>query len=201
MLEKDAITSAPIHDLLRKRWSPRAFDANRPVTRAQLNTLLEAARWSPSCNGVEPWRYLIWERARDAEGFEKMFDCLSDNNKLWVKNVPLVMLAIASSDVLPPDRPNRWTQYDTGMASACLVIQAVALGLITHQMAGYNVDKMRAAFSIPAEYTPMALIAVGYQADPDVLDDVTKKKELTPRSRKALGERFFEGSLGKPVQL
>lgn len=201
MLEKNAVTSVPIHDLLLRRWSPRAFDANRPVSRAQLAALLEAARWAPSCNGVEPWRYLIWDRTRDSEGFEKAFECLSDSNKLWVKNVPLLMLSIASSDPLPPDRPNRWTQHDVGMASMSIVLQAVALGLAAHQMAGYNVDKMRAAFSIPAEFTPMALIAVGYQAEPDVLDEATKKKELTVRARKSLGERFFEGGLGKPVQL
>lgn len=201
MLDKTAITSVPIHDLMHRRWSPRAYDANRPVTRAQLAVLLEAARWSPSCNGVEPWRFLIWERAKDPEGFEKAFDSLSEGNKLWVKNVPLLMLSIASSDPLPPDRPNRYTQHDTGMASMCLALQAVALGLVMHQMAGFNVDKVRAAFSIPAEYTPMAMIALGYQASPDVLDEETKKKELRDRARKPLGERFFEGGWGKPVQL
>jgi nitroreductase len=201
MLEKTAITSVPIHDLMHRRWSPRAYDANRPVTRAQLAALLEAARWSPSCNGVEPWRYLIWDRARDPEGFEKAFDTLSDGNKLWVKNVPLLMLSIASSDPLPPDRPNRYTQHDTGMASMCLALQAVALGLIMHQMAGFNADKARAAFAIPADYTPMAMIALGYQGNTDVLDEETKKKELRERTRKPLGERFFEGGWGKSVQL
>ena len=201
MLEKNAITSVPIHDLMHRRWSPRAYDANRQVTRAQLAALLEATRWSPSCNGVEPWRYLIWDRARDPEGFEKAFDTLSDGNKLWVKNVPLLMLSIASSDPLPPDRPNRYTQHDTGMASMCLALQAVALGLIMHQMAGFNADKARAAFSIPADYTPMAMIAIGYQGETDVLDEETKKKELRERTRKPLGERFFEGGWGKSVQL
>lgn len=201
MLQKNAVTSVPIHDLLERRWSPRAFDANRPVSRAQLAALLEAARWAPSCNGVEPWRYMIWDRTRDAEGFEKVYDCLSDSNKLWVKNVPLLMLSVASSDPLPPDRPNRWTQHDTGMASMAIVLEAVALGLAAHQMAGYNVEKLRAAFAIPPEFTPMALIAVGYQTSPDVLDEVTKKKELTPRARKPVVERFFEGGWGKPVTL
>jgi nitroreductase len=201
MLEKNAVTSVPIHDLMHRRWSPRAYDANRPVTRAQLAALLEAARWSPSCNGVEPWRYLIWDRARDPEGFEKAFETLSDGNKLWVKNVPLLMLSIASSDPLPPDRPNRYTQHDTGMASICLALQAVALGLIMHQMAGFNADKARAAFAIPADYTPMAMIALGYQGSTDVLDEETKKKELRERTRRPLGERFFEGGWGKSVRL
>jgi nitroreductase len=201
MLEKKAVTSVPIHDLMHRRWSPRAYDANRPVTRAQLAALLEAARWSPSCNGVEPWRYLIWDRARDPEGFEKAFETLSDGNKLWVKNVPLLMLSIASSDPLPPDRPNRYTQHDTGMASICLALQAVALGLIMHQMAGFNADRARAAFAIPADYTPMAMIALGYQGSTDVLDEETKKKELRERTRRPLGERFFEGGWGKSVRL
>jgi len=201
MLEKNAVTSVPIHDLMHRRWSPRAYDANRPVTRAQLAALLEAARWSPSCNGVEPWRYLIWDRARDPEGFEKAFDTLSEGNKLWVKNVPLLMLSIASSDPWPPDRPNRYTQHDTGMASMCLALQAVALGLIMHQMAGFNADRARAAFAIPADYTPMAMIALGYQGSTDVLDEETKKKELRERTRRPLGERFFEGGWGKSVRL
>jgi hypothetical protein len=70
---------------------------------------------------------------------------------------------------------------------------------VVHQMGGFDAEKARAAFGIPADYTPMAMIAVGYQAAPDVLDEETKKKELAPRSRKPLGERFFEGGWGKPV--
>ena len=68
MLEKLAPTSTPIHELLTRRWSPRAFDPTRPVSREQLKVLLEAGRWAPSCNGDEPWRYLVWDRERDADG-------------------------------------------------------------------------------------------------------------------------------------
>jgi len=199
MLRKPAQTSRPIHDLLARRWSTRAFDAAKPVTREQLTTLLEAGRWAPSCNGDEPWRYLVWDRARDPEGFQKAFDCLSDNNKKWVKNVPLLMLSCAGSNFAATGKPNRWTQHDTGAASLSIALQADALGLAVHQMGGFDAEKARAAFGIPVEYTPMAMIAVGYQAAPDVLDEETKKKELTPRARKPLAERFFEGGWGKGV--
>jgi len=197
MLRKPAQTSRPIHDLLARRWSTRAFDAAKPVTREQLTTLLEAGRWAPSCNGDEPWRYLVWDRARDPEGFQKAFDCLSDNNKKWVKNVPLLMLSCAGSNFAATGKPNRWTQHDTGAASLSIALQADVLGLAVHQMGGFDAEKARAAFGIPVEYTPMAMIAVGYQAAPDVLDEETKKKELTPRARKPLGEKFFEGGWGK----
>jgi len=199
MLRKPAQTSRPIHDLLARRWSTRAFDAAKPVTREQLTTLLEAGRWAPSCNGDEPWRYLVWDRARDPEGFQKAFDCLSDNNKKWVKNVPLLMLSCAGSNFAATGKPNRWTQHDTGAASLSIALQADALGLAVHQMGGFDAEKARAAFGIPVEYTPMAMIAVGYQAAPDVLDEETKKKELTPRARKPLAERFFEGGWGKGI--
>ena len=199
MPDRPAQTSKPIHDLLARRWSPRAFDPNRPVTRDQLRTLLEAGRWAPSCNGDEPWRYLIWDKARDPQGWQKAYDCLNENNKKWVKNVTLLMMSCAGSAFEATGKPNRWTQHDTGAASVSMALQAVAMGLVIHQMGGWDAEKARAAFAIPPEYTPMAMIAVGYQASPDILDDETKAKELRPRGRKPLAERFYEGGWGKGV--
>ena len=199
MLDKLAPTSKPIHELLARRWSPRAFDPKRPVSREQLKVLLEAGRWAPSCNGDEPWRYLIWDKGRDPAGWQKAFDCLNENNKKWVKNVPLLMLSCAGSTFEATGKPNRWTQHDTGAASVSMALQATAMGLIVHQMGGWDVDKARAAFAIPAEYTPMAMIAVGYQTGPEILDEETKAKEMRPRARKPIAERFFEGGWGKGV--
>ena len=201
MEDRIAITSVPIHDLLARRWSTRAFDPSRPVSREQLVTLMEAGRWAPSCNGDEPWRYLVWDRIRDPDGWQKAYDCLSESNRKWVKNVPLLMLSCAGSTFAATGKPNRWTQHDTGAASVSMALQAVALGLAFHQMGGYDVEKVRAAFAISADYTPMAMIAVGYQTGPEILDDETKAKELRPRARKPLTERFFEGAWGHAVAL
>ena len=188
------MTSVPINDLAARRWSPRAFDANRSVAPAQKMALIEAARWAPSCFGEEPWRFLTWDRTSDAAGWQKAFDCLSENNRKWVKNVPLLFLACAGSK-LNNGNPNRWAQYDTGMAALSLGLEALAQGLVTHQMGGFDMAKARAAFVIPEEYTPMAMIAVGYQAAPEALDDEeTRAKELKPRGRKPVAERFYGGS-------
>lgn len=197
MFDRPAPTNIAIHDLFKRRWSPRAFDPNRPVTREQLKVLLEAGRWAPSCNGDEPWRYLIWDKGRDPQGWQKAYDCLNENNKKWVKNVPLLMLSCAGSTFQATGKPNRWTQHDTGAASVSMALQAAAMGLIIHQMGGWDIEKARAAFGIPPEYTPMAMIAVGYQASPDILDEETKAKEMRPRARKPIAERFFEGGWGQ----
>jgi len=199
--DRPAPTNIAIHDLLKRRWSPRAFDPNRPVTREQLKVLLEAGRWAPSCNGDEPWRYLIWDKGRDPQGWQKAYDCLNENNKKWVKNVPLLMLSCAGSAFEATGKPNRWTQHDTGAASVSMALQAVAMGLVIHQMGGWDADKARAAFAIPPEFTPMAMIAVGYQASPDILDEETKAKEMRPRGRKPVAERFYEGGWGKGIAL
>jgi nitroreductase len=200
MLEKKAETSVPIHELLARRWSPRAYDAIRPVARTQLQALIEAGRWAPSCNGDEPWRYLIWDRIRDPAGWQKAFACLAPGNQAWVKNVPLLMLSCAGSKFAHNGKPNRWSQHDTGMASLSIALQAVALGLIAHQMGGFDAEQARAAFNIPAEYTPMAMIAIGYQAEPAVLPDEIKAKEIAPRRRRPLAECFFEGAWDTPVK-
>jgi nitroreductase len=201
MDNRKAETRVPIAELLATRWSPRAFDPTRQVTKDQLTALLEAARWAPSCNGDEPWRYLIWDRQRDPEGWQKAFDCLSEGNRKWVKNVPLLMLSCAGSIFGHSGKPNRYGQHDTGAASACLALQGHALGLAVHQMGGFDAAKARAAFDIPEEYTPMAMIAVGYQGSIDILDEDTKQKELKPRSRKPIESHFFEGQWGRGVEL
>lgn len=195
---KHAKTAAPIHDLLARRWSPRAFDRSKPVSREQLLALCEAARWAPSCYGDEPWHYLVWDRNRDQAAWRKAFDCLSPGNQVWVENAPILISSLAASAFAHDGKPNRWAQHDTGAASENLVLQAAASGLAAHQMGGFNADKLRAAFAIPADYTPMAMIAIGYQGPAAILEGDLQARELAPRARKPLEQKFFEGGWDIP---
>jgi nitroreductase len=196
---KKATTQVQIHELLATRWSPRAFDAARPVEREKIIALIEAARWAPSCFGDEPWRYLIGDRTGDPASWEKAFDCLGDSNKAWAKNAPVLILSCAGSVFRHNGKPNRHSQHDTGAASMALVLQAVALGMAAHQMAGFDAIKARELFAIPAEYSPMAMIAVGYQADPDILEGERREKEKAARFRQPIGANFFAGTWGVPI--
>ena len=198
-MKKPAITQAPIHDLIAARWSGRAYDATRPVTPEQKIGLLEAARWAPSCYGDQPWRFVVWDKNSNAGSWQKAFDCLSPGNQGWVKDAPLLLLTTADTLFNHNGQPNRWAQYDTGAAAENLCLQAEALGLMAHQMGGFDADKARAAFDIPSRYTPMAMIAVGYPADPANLGPEARERETAPRKRRALGELFFAGEWGKPV--
>ena len=200
-MQKPAKTLHPVNEVVAKRWSPRALDASRPVSRSDLLSLLEAARWAPSCFGDEPWRYIVWDKFDNEASWQKACECLVPGNQIWAKNAPILMISLADTLFDFNDAPNRFGQYDTGAASENLVLQAAALNLAAHQMGGFDPEKARAAFSIPERYVCMSMIAVGHPASPDILDAALKEKELADRSRKPMESRFFEGSWGNPVRI
>ncbi len=199
-MEKPAKALHPIHEVISRRWSPRALDASKPVSRRDLLSLLEAARWAPSCFGDEPWRYIIFDRFEDEASWQKACECMVPGNQIWAKNAPILMISLADTLFEFNDSPNRFGQYDTGAASENLVLQAASLGLAAHQMGGYDPEKARASFSIPERYVCMSMIAVGHPASHEILDESLKEKEIAERARKPMESRFFEGGWGRPVK-
>jgi nitroreductase len=189
----------PIHDLIAARWSGRAYDGSKSVSREQTLALLEAARWAPSCYGDQPWRFVVWNQATDVAAWQAAFDTLVPGNQRWVKDAPLLVLVAADTLFSHNGQPNRHAQYDTGAAAENLCLQAEALGLMAHQMGGFDPDRIRAVAKVPAQYTPMALISVGYPADPASFSDDVAKRESAIRHRRSLGELFFDGVWTKPI--
>jgi nitroreductase len=199
-MQKPASTSVAIQETIAKRWSARAYDATKPVSHEQIIALLEAARWAPSCFGDEPWRFIVWDKNSDEKSWQQAFDCVVPNNQTWVKHSAVLILVCAGTLFGHNQSPNRWAQYDTGAAAENLCLQAADLGLMAHQMGGFNADNAREKFNIPAQFTPMAMISVGHQGDANDLPDDLKARELAERKRKALGELFFDGTWDKPVK-
>lgn len=196
-MQKPANTSVAITRALAERWSPRALDANLPVTHEQLLALLEAARWAPSCFGEQPWRYIIWDRFSNAPSWQRALECLTPKNQTWAKNAPLLLLSLADPEFAKNQKPNRWAQHDTGAASENLCVQAAALGLAAHQMGGFDEDKIKREFNIPQTLTALAVIAIGHPGDPAQLDAEQQEQELGPRRRKPISENFFFSSWGE----
>ena len=199
IFEKPAATQESIHDLIARRWSGRAFDEIKPLSPQVIISLCEAARWAPSSYGDEPWRYLVWDKLADPVAWQRAFSCLAESNQIWVRRAPLLLLSLANKNFRHDGSANRFAQHDTGMASMALVLEAVALGLMAHQMGGFDSEKIRKEFAIPEEFTCMAMIAIGYPASADILDGNLKERELAPRSRQPLGAHFFAGAWGKGI--
>ena len=195
---KRAKTAQPIHELLAVRYSPRAF-AERPVEAAKLQSLFEAARWAPSSNNEQPWRFIVTKKG--SESFERLIACLRPGNASWAPRAPVLILSLAKTmfDARgdKPARENRYAWHDVGQAVANLTVQATALGLCVHQMAGFEPEKAREAFSIPEGFAPVSVIALGYPGDPESLPEDLRARELAPRTRKPLEELVFEDDFGK----
>lgn len=185
---------APVHELIADRWSTRAFD-DRPVEKEKLSSCLEAARWAPSCYNDQPWRFLVTDRHRDVEAWQKLLDCLSPGNQVWACRAPVLILACSVGRFTHNEQPNRWAQYDTGQAMLALCLQATAVGLATHQMGGFDPARAREAFGIPTAFTPMSVTALGYPAGPEVLgDEDLRRREQAARQRKPMQEIAFVGA-------
>jgi len=188
MTEKPAPTQYPVHELIRSRWSPRAY-ADRPVETDKLLSLLEAARWAPSSFNHQPWRFIIATKENPTE-YNRLLSTLVEFNQGWAKNAPVLILAVAKLH-FDDGKLNRHAFHDVGLALENLIIQATALGLSAHQIAGFQADQARKEYGIPSEYEPSTVITIGYVGDPQSLADGLRERELAPRIRKPLTEIVF----------
>jgi len=193
-MHKPAPAHFPIHDLIRDRWSPRAFAA-KPIEPALLASLFEAARWAPSSSNEQPWAFLVATKS-DPENFAKTLGVLVEFNAGWAKEAAALVLAVSSLKFRANGTPNRNAFYDTGAATALLSMEATHRGLAVHQMAGFDPAKAKQVFGIPEDWEPIAAMAIGYPGHPDALSEKLRDREIAPRTRKPLSEFVMSGHWG-----
>ncbi|NVO31360.1 nitroreductase family protein [Hymenobacter lapidiphilus] len=187
-----AATSAPVLDVIRQRWSPRAF-ANRPVPEQAVQQLFEAAAWAPSAMNEQPWRYIYAHRA-DETAFRQLFDCLVPGNQAWARQAPVLMLALTKT-AFSNGQANAAALHDLGMANSHLILEATALGLHGHFMGGFEADKARAAFGLPDDLQPVVMLALGYLGQAEQLEEPFLSREQAPRQRRPVTAFAFQGQL------
>lgn len=194
-MEKPAPTDYPIEEILRRRWSPRAF-SDRNLEAEKLLSLFEAARWAPSSFNEQPWSFILATKETPAE-HAQLLNCLTEKNQQWARLAPVLMVSFASLNFEKTGKPNRHAFHDVGLAVGNLLVEATALGLFVHQMAGFSVDKVREAYHVPEDFEPVAAIAIGYAAEPEVLPETFREQETGPRKRKPISSFVFEGGWGE----
>jgi nitroreductase len=192
--KKPAPAAVPINDLLTHRWSPRSFEA-RSVEPEKLRTLFEAARWAASSYNAQPWSFIIGTKD-DPENFKKVLDSFVEFNQGWAKNAPVIGLSVAALKMPHDSSQNRHAFHDVGQAATSLALQATALGLQVHQMAGILPDKARQIFGIPEDHEAVAGFALGYAGDPSSLAGPLRQRELGARERKPVSSFVFTGTWG-----
>lgn len=176
-----------IVSLILDRWSPRAFaDDALPV--ASLRQMLEAARWAPSGNNRQPWRFLYALRA-DAH-WTRFAGLPNERNRRWSDHCAALVLLL--SDTSSPTHA-----FDAGCAWGYLALQASAMGWATHAMGGFDQQGARDALQIPDSLQLHAMIAIGRSGDAARLPEDLREREQ-PSPRKPLDEFVRAGRFDFP---
>ena len=186
-----------ILDVIRHRWSPRAFNADEDVPLADLQRLFEAARWAPSSRNEQPWRFVVAHRRRTPDGFAALLACATSKNQAWAAAAPVLVLVTVRANHEAIDIANTHAWYDAGQAVAFLTLQATSAGLSVRQMQGFDPVMAREVCAVPPPFEPAVVMAIGFAGDPSTLTvPGHREAELAPRSRRSLTEFVFEGVWG-----
>lgn len=192
---KHGKSEVPVGDLFLRRWSPRAFAATT-VDVEILKAVFSAGAWAASSFNEQPWRFVVGRKG-DAV-WQRIFESLTPANQSWTKAAPILYASFAKKTFSHNGTQNRMAQHDVGAASAQIALEATALGLHAHGMAGFDTGKIAASFGVPSDFEAVACWALGYLGDPDTLNEKQKQSELEPRKRKPLAETVF-GDWGSPA--
>ncbi len=180
----------PIEPLFIRRWSPRAM-SGEPLTEAELLTIFEAARWAPSTYNEQEWRFLY--ARRETPQWPLLFDLLMEANQAWCKNAAVLVVALARKTFARNGKPNPVHIFDVGSAWENAALQATAMGLAAHGMAGFDFEKARTALKVPEQYAVAAMFALGRPGDPAALPDQIRAMEA-PSGRRPVRESICEGA-------
>ncbi len=195
--KKHTPTAHDIHPLIKSRWSPRAFSTT-PLTEKEMHVLLEAGRWAASSNNLQPWR-IIWG-LKGTETYDRIFNCLGDFNKSWVKHsTQALWLGCIKKDMANGEKENFHALHDLGLFMGNVSMQAESMGIALHQMAGIKFNDARKEFNFPDNYHVATAIAFGYHGgDAEGLPSDLKEQELQEeRKRKPQSDFAFNGDFQK----
>jgi len=167
-------------EAIRSRRSIRKYK-DTPVDDKTLETVLEAARLSPSWANTQCWRFVVV-----SEGSVKaaLSDTLASGNPAAgaIRNAPLVIVACAELGKAgfkrgePMTSKGDWLMFDIGLAMQNLTLAAHSLGLGTVHVGAFDAKQVANILGVPEGYCVVEMTPLGY---PDEEPDVRPRKELT----------------------
>ncbi|MBQ3359541.1 MAG: nitroreductase family protein [Microbacterium sp.] len=184
-LVRTAPTEHPVLEVLAERWSPRAFDAENAIDEAKLAASLEAARWTPSANNSQPWRFIVARRGTALHA--QVVDALVGFNQAWAVNAAVLVVAVAET-ATEDGTPITHALYDLGQAVAHFSVQAHHEGLLVHQMSGFDPEAVREFADLEPRFSAVTVFAVGEFGDVTALPEGLQPRETAPRVRRPIAE-------------
>lgn len=171
------------------RWSPRAMTGEK-ISKEELLSLFEAARWAPSSYNSQPWRFL--HAFRETPHWKTFFELLADGNKMWVKNAAVIVLVVSKKTFDHNGQFSLTHSFDAGAAWENLALQGSIRGLVVHGMVGFDYDRAKTVLKVPEDFNVEAMFAVGRPGRVEDLPEPLRAREV-PSSRKTVSEIAWEG--------
>ena len=173
----------------------RAYRSLEPVeiTEELVRDLAQSAQLAPSCFNNQPWRFVF---AHDAAVLNKLYGAMSKGNR-WVEAASMIIAVFSKKDLDCLIKGREYYLFDTGMATAFIMLRATELGLVAHPIAGYKEDAVKEILGIPEEMTLITLLIVGKHADTigPLLSDKQVDWEMNRPERLPLEEFAYVNSL------
>jgi nitroreductase len=183
-----------MNDLIKKRWSPRAFE-DKEISQEDLDVIFTSAGRAPSAFNGQPWKFIVGDRYKNKETYDKIVSTLNEFNQMWAPQAPVLIITVAEVISSYNGEENGTAIYDLGGAAAYLSLQAMELGIYSHQMSAFDPEKAAELFSIDTNHKAISAIALGYMGDKNTLPEGIAEKETPESDRKPLSEIRFEVSL------
>lgn len=186
--QADYGNSSLLSEIFIKRHSGKNFETME-LTEEQYEALIQAARWTPSSYNDQPWNFIFCDRYRNPEAYEKVINSIYGQD--WVESVQLFVITIVRHNFLYNQQENDWALYDTGAAALSMSLQASEMGLMAHQIGGFDREEIQQVFNLPDGFQPITIIAIGHE------NTAIDSYEEEPRTRYPIEKNFFSGEWGQ----
>jgi nitroreductase len=175
-------------DVVHKRRALRALEKVK-ITDDMVKKMVRSAGLSASCFNKQPWRFVF---VRDEHVLRRLFGSLSRGNK-WAERASMIVAVVSHRDLDCVVGEREYYLFDTGMATALLILKATEMGLVAHPIAGFDEDKAREVLTVPAEMRLITLIIFGKHADnpEELLDEKQLEREHFRPQRLDLPDIMF----------
>jgi nitroreductase len=151
---------ALLHPLLAARWSPTSFDPSAEVSAAEVESLLQAARWAPSAGNSQPWAFIVGRRGESEHS--RLARHLAGSSAGWAPTAGLLIANLAHRFVKDTDwEYSEFSLYDLGQAIAHMSFQAQWLGLHVRQFRAFDREAVTAEFDVPSHWEVTTMSAIG----------------------------------------
>ena len=185
-----------ISAIIFNRRSSKNYVSHKLIPEEDLLSFFEAARWAPSANNRQPWRYILFTE-EDSQAISSMRSCLTENNQIWANSAPVLILACT---LIKDDqgRENKTALHDLGLANENLLLQIRSLGYNCRPMGGFDKEKTKQCFNIPENLQPVLVIAAGYPGKLNQLSEAILESERQPRTRNPISDWVYQNHWGNP---